>query len=84
MRITISTTPQRKRPKEGDRRVTKKHGLQIRIQCRTSSGLQVQNGRPVFDWRTLDQLEPRDFTYLTAAERTAETARRLALRVRRF
>lgn len=44
------------KPREGDRRVTKKHGLQIRIHVRAHDhagrviGMLVRSGRPVFEW----------------------------------
>ena len=66
MKFHIIRTPERAKPKAGDTRVTKKHGLQIRVQCmaRTMTGepigRMVRNGRPVFDWRKPVELDPWD------------------------
>lgn len=74
MRVTYGEP--RKQPKAGDRRTTKTHGLQIRVQCmardfRTGApiGCIVRNGRPVFDWRKPLELDPWDYHHLTDAER---------------
>lgn len=46
----------RPKPREGDRRVTKAHGLQIRIRSRANNlrgepiGLLSNNGRPCYEW----------------------------------
>ena len=55
MRITISTTLQRKQPRTGDLRTTKKHGLQIRIPVRVTWGphkgaFVVSRGRQCYEW----------------------------------
>jgi len=82
MRITFTTAPQHKKPKAGDRRTTKKYGLQIRVQCMAKRpdgkplGRMVQNGRPVFDWRRLDQLDAWDLHHLTNDEHDALAARK--------
>lgn len=55
MRITI-LAPQRRQPRIGDRRVTKKHGLQIRV-AETHGGRWVRCGsRYRYDWRSLADL----------------------------
>ncbi len=79
MRITIvcANGNIRSKPQAGDRRTTKKHGLQIRVQCMsrnpngTPRGRMVSNGRPVFDWRRPDQLDEWDLHHLTQVERDA-------------
>jgi hypothetical protein len=52
MRITriVITTQARERPKTGDRRITKKHGLQIRIPERHNGMHVVAHGRPCYVW----------------------------------
>jgi hypothetical protein len=75
-RIVITSTPARPKPKTGDRRVTKKHGLQIRIPqvCTFGPGAGARiysNGRPCFEWRKPADL-PRIYRhYLTAEERAS-------------
>ena len=71
-------TPTRSRPRAGDRRVTKRHGLQIRVQCMARDfmtgkplGLLVRNGRPVYDWRKPAELDLWDLHLLTESERAA-------------
>jgi len=60
VRVRYYTGTGKPKPKAGDRRTTKKHGLQIRVQCLARDwtgapiGLLVRGGRPVFEWR-----EPR-------------------------
>lgn len=85
MNIHISTTAERPKPKAGDRRTTKRHGLQIRVQCmardfsgKNPVGRVVQNGRPVFDWRRPDQLDAWDHHHLTTEERAALSAQKAA------
>jgi hypothetical protein len=67
MKLHITYAPERAKPKAGDTRVTKKHGLQIRVQCMARDwatgepiGRMVRNGRPVFDWRKPVELDPWD------------------------
>lgn len=49
MKITI-LAPQRSKPKIGDRRTTKKHGLQIRV-VETHNGMWVRSGyRYRYEW----------------------------------
>lgn len=56
MRIHIVTTPQRKKPREGDRRVTKKHGEQIRVCVMVHDmqgrviGFNCTGGRQNYEW----------------------------------
>lgn len=55
MKITI-LAPQRRKPKIGDRRTTKKHGLQIRV-VETHNGMWVRNGsRYRYEWRKPSEL----------------------------
>lgn len=64
-------------PKAGDRRTTKKHGLQIRVQCMARGwdgqplGRIVRAGRSVLDWRKPIELDPWDRHHLTADELAA-------------
>ena len=75
-RIHIITAPKRPCPRAGDRRITKKHGLQIRVQDMAMGygnnprpiGRVVSNGRPVFSWVKPERLEPWDRHHLTAEE----------------
>jgi hypothetical protein len=75
MKITLSSTPQRPKPRDGDRRTTKKHGVQLRTLTRALDqrgqpiGFLVSNGRPVFSWTCLCDLKPWDRHWLTAEER---------------
>jgi hypothetical protein len=77
VKIHITTTTPRPKPKAGDRRTTKTHGVQIRVQCMSCApngqpqGRIVSNGRPVFDWRRPDQLDAWDHHHLTDEERAA-------------
>lgn len=68
--ITISCARPRKRPKPGDRRVTEKYGLQIRVLVRDSQGRYVvSRGKPTFTWRKPGDLAPMDRWMLTPDER---------------
>lgn len=70
--IRMSSAPARPVPKAGDRRTTKKHGLQIRIPERVQGGYHVDSrGRPYYVWCKLADLPPRYRHYLTAEERAA-------------
>lgn len=61
--------PQRKKPKAGDRRETKKHGVQVRVHER-HNGMLVRSGSSYrYDWVSLD--DPRASMYLTLDERAA-------------
>ena len=71
MRIHI-LAPQRRKPKIGDRRTTKKHGLQIRV-VETHNGMWVRSGsRYRYEWRSPAQLLCTRWEYLiTRDERAA-------------
>lgn len=78
IRVTISATPTRPRPKQGDRRTTKRHGLQVRVWARARDpmtrqpiGMLVRGSRPVFEWVAPADLEPWDQHLLTKEERAA-------------
>lgn len=63
MRIHI-LAPQRRKPKIGDQRTTKKHGLQIRV-VETHNGMWVCSGsRYRYEWRTPAQLVGTQWAYL--------------------
>ena len=72
MRITITTGPARRQPKIGDRRTTKKHGLQIRV-VETHHGMWVRSGsRYRYDWKLPQDLLNTQWEHLlTAAERAS-------------
>lgn len=79
--VRVTYGEPRKKPKQGDRRMTKTHGVQIRVQ-RMARDLQghpigrvVSNGRPCFDWRTPRELDTWDHYLLTADERAALAGR---------
>jgi hypothetical protein len=61
-------------PQAGDRRVTKKHGLEIRVHVRAKDfkgqpiGFRVSNGRPIYQWCAPKWLEPWDRHWLTSDE----------------
>jgi len=62
MRITIISN--RPRPRIGDRRYTKRRGLQVRI-AETSQGMWVlRNGRQSYEWATLAELVGTPFSHL--------------------
>jgi hypothetical protein len=66
--------PTKPKPREGDRRVTKAHGLQIRIHVRAKDnqerplGRLVRSGRPVFEWCEPQHLPKWDRHWLTPDE----------------
>lgn len=63
MKLTI-LAPQRRKPKIGDRRTTKKHGLQIRV-VETHDGMWVRNGsRYRYDWRKPSELVGMQWAHL--------------------
>jgi len=73
--IRYYTTKIRKQPKVGDARVTKKHGLQIRVWARAKCfasgkpiGFLVSNGRPVFEWVKPKDIAPWDAYLLEGLE----------------
>lgn len=50
-RITITSGPVRKKPKEGDERFLKGRGVwQVRQQKKICGAYLVSNGRPVWEW----------------------------------
>lgn len=59
-RVTISSCLTRRKPRVGDRKLTKKHGWMIRRR-QTYNGMGCsRNGRPVYEWvaeRHLDQFD---------------------------
>jgi hypothetical protein len=77
VRYFTSPAKPKPKPKAGDRRTTKKHGLQIRVQCMARDwqgkpiGRIVNNGRPMFDWRKPAELDPWDHHHLTREELAA-------------
>lgn len=63
MKITLKTICP-KRPQIGDRRRTKRHGLQIRV-VQTSQGMWCRsNGRYVYEWRSPETLIQSQWFYL--------------------
>lgn len=68
IRITFVDRPAARRPspKVGDTRITKRHGLQIRVWTRAKDALGrpyasvVSRGRPVYAWRSPADLDPWD------------------------
>lgn len=63
MRIIV-LGPQRRRPRIGDRRHSKRHGLQIRV-VETHGGMWVVSGsRYRYEWRTPAQLIGTQFEHL--------------------
>ena len=77
IKITIMSTPSKPKPRAGDRRVTKKHGLRIRVQSMarhadgTPIGRIVSGSRPVFSWVKPQHLATWD-RYLLAPDEIAE------------
>lgn len=73
--VRYYTSPQRPTPNAGDRRTTKKHGLQIRVHARARDwngrpfGFLVRSGRAVYEWRSPQDLEPWDRHFLSEEER---------------
>lgn len=76
--ITITSAASRPRPRAGDTRRTKLHGLQIRVRCMARNmagrpiGRLVSNGRPVYGWRKPRELDPWDQHLLQRPEIAAE------------
>jgi len=69
MQITISTEPQRKKPKTGDMRTTKKHGLQVRIPKMVklfggALAYDCTGGRQNYEWISPSQLVGTRWEYL--------------------
>jgi hypothetical protein len=73
MRLTIHyrSAPVREKPKTGDRRTTKKYGLQIRVPLRHDGMRVYSNGRPCFQWLNLEELPALYYYLLTAEEKAA-------------
>lgn len=73
MKITI-LAPQRRNPEIGERRTTKKHGLQIRV-VETHNGMWVlQAGKANayrYDWKKPEELVGTRWEYLLTAEERA-------------
>jgi len=73
MRIQITTAPQRRRPKTGDRRTTKKHGEQIRLPVMVHNsrgepvGYDCTGGRQNYHWVSVDKV-PARWRYLLKRE----------------
>jgi hypothetical protein len=73
--IRFSRGAARKKPKQGDRRVTKKHGLQIRVMAMVHDsrgqpiGFDCTGGRQRYEWRAPQELRPSDRYLLTPEER---------------
>lgn len=69
MKITINFTA-RKKPATGDQRVSKKHGLQIRIPSMVHGprgepiGFDCSGGRQRYEWRKPDELVGTRWEYL--------------------
>lgn len=64
IRIHFRSGPTRRKPKVGDRRTTKKHGLQIRV-VETHNGMWVRSGsRYVYEWRLPKSLVGTSWAYL--------------------
>ncbi len=61
IRMTFSTTTQRKKPRAGDRRATKKHGEQVRIFMKHDGMYVVRNGRNLYEWVSIT--DPRAAQY---------------------
>jgi hypothetical protein len=86
--IRVTYGEPRKKPKAGDRRTTKAHGVQIRVQSMARDwqgrpiGRIVSNGRPCYDWRAPCDLDPWDHYLLTVQERVA-MAKKTSLSIRR-
>lgn len=79
--VRVTYGEPRKQPKAGDRRTTKTHGVQIRVQRMARDwqgkpiGRIVSSGRPCYDWRTPRELDPWNHYLLTADERAALVGR---------
>ena len=71
MRIHIRTTPARPKPKTGDIRTTKKHGLQIRIPYKVGGCYVVSSGRQLYEWIKPEELLDR-YKYLIQKDYTIE------------
>lgn len=92
MRIHV-LKPQKPQPRAGDRRTTKKHGEQIRVQDMATGfgaahsmpiGRVVRAGRPVFSWVNPMAVERWDVHLLTPAEQAAWREQQARIAARRF
>lgn len=84
-RVTIaSSRPRPRKPREGDRKLTKHHGWLIRRQQVSRypngriEGYCVRNGRPVYEWVRESSLDPAEAAALRAREGTADLTRKAA------
>jgi hypothetical protein len=64
IRMTFSTARQRKQPRAGDRRVTKKHGEQVRVHVTHHGAWVVSGSRYVYEWVSVN--DPRAARYASA------------------
>ncbi len=71
MNIHIRTTPSRPKPKTGDIKTTKKHGLQIRIPYKIDGMYVVSYGRQLYEWVVPENL-PNRYKYLIPKDYTIE------------
>lgn len=71
MEIHIRKNKPRKEPFAGERRTTKKHGEQIRVQEYSDvyKAWVVANGKPCYKWVCPEDLEPMYHQYLTKEEK---------------
>lgn len=73
--IRFSSGPVRKKPRAGDRRTTKKHGLQIRQPTLAKDhlgrviGFDCTGGRQNYEWVSPRDLHPLYHCHLTAQEK---------------
>jgi hypothetical protein len=68
--------PQRRNPKAGDRRVTKKHGDQVRVPVYHDGMRVVTGSRPWFEWVAANDPPPRPTLHGARHERQGATCRR--------
>lgn len=66
--IRFSSGPERKKPRAGDRRTTKKHGLQVRIPQNHNGMGVVAHGRPCYEWVSPADVPKRYCHHLTPQE----------------
>ena len=67
MKVTI-VSAQRRKPQIGDRQVTKKHGLRVRV-VETHSGMWVTSGgRYRYEWRRPHELVGTPWEYLLTSQ----------------
>ena len=64
MRVWLSASKPRRKPRIGDRRVTKQHGLQLRVVC-THDWMWMRSGsRYLYEWRSPAELIGTRWEYL--------------------